>query len=98
MLCASLPQHNALGSEERLIFEGLVKTIGSKDFCLAPHTLQGCFSSQRPSTEAACSQRSRSSAVKAAGKWLSMSSSPTTFLSTKTGSTISDFVSTEQAR
>src|ERR1700751_574382 len=82
MLGASRPPHNALGGEvvkSVSFLKAVAKTIGSQDFCLAPHTLQGCFSSQRPNTEAACSQRARSSAVKAAGKCLSMSSSPTTF-------------------
>lgn len=39
MLCASLPRHNALGSEEGLILSAVAKTTRSKDFHLAPHSL-----------------------------------------------------------
>ena len=60
--------------------------------------LHSCFSSRRPTSSAQCSTNLRSSAVKAAGKWLSMSISPTTCPRTKTGATISDLVSREQAR
>src|SRR5258708_22603156 len=51
-----------------------------------------------PFTLPQCSVSSRSSGPKAARKWLSISSSPTTFLFTNTGTTISDLVSMEQAR
>ena len=60
--------------------------------------LHPCFSSRRPTSSAQCSTSWRSSAVKAAAKWLSMSISPTTCPRTKMGATISDLVSIEHAR
>src|SRR5690348_15024502 len=56
------------------------------------------FSSCLPTNAAQYSTSSRSSPAKAAGKWLSISSSPTTLLRTKIGTTISDLVSVEHAR
>src|SRR5205807_8938270 len=56
------------------------------------------FSSCLPTKAAQYSTSSRSSPAKAAGKWLSISSSPTTLPRTKIGTTISDFVSVEHAR
>ena len=56
------------------------------------------FSNCLPTSAAQYSTRARSASPKAAGKWLSMSSSPTTLPRTNTGTTISDLVSVEQAR
>jgi hypothetical protein len=61
-------------------------------------TIQEWVSRYLPSTTAACSQSLRSSGPNAARKWLSMSSSPTILPFAKTGTTISDLVSREQAR
>jgi hypothetical protein len=79
-------------------YNGKGKGRSTGKIAYATQHFQGCFSSQRPRTAAACSQMARSSEVKAARKWLSISISPTTFFSTKTGTTISDLVSSEQAR
>jgi hypothetical protein len=51
-----------------------------------------------PTRLAQYSTSSRSSSLKAARKWLSISSSPTTLPRTKMGTTISDLVSCEHAR
>src|SRR5438105_4743080 len=56
------------------------------------------FSSCLPTSDAQYSTSFRSWSPKAAGKWLSMSSSPMTFPRTNTGTTISDLVSVEHAR
>src|SRR5579883_1506932 len=56
------------------------------------------FSRCRPTRDAQYSTNSRSSPENAAGKWLSISSSPTTLPPLKMGTTISDFVSIEHAR
>src|SRR3954453_15558705 len=55
-------------------------------------------SSFSPTSLAQCCTSAWCSEVKAAGKWLSISSSPTTLPCTNTGTTISDLVSSEQAR
>src|SRR5438552_17064907 len=56
------------------------------------------FSSCLPTNAAQYSTSSPSSPAKAAGKWLSISCSPTTLPRTKIGTTISDLVAVEHAR
>jgi hypothetical protein len=62
------------------------------------HLPSGMVARRCPTKLAQYSTSSRSSSLKAARKWLSISSSPTTFPRTKMGTTISDLVSCEHAR
>src|SRR5437868_4499600 len=74
------------------------RTSAGRGLVVDDYSSSGCLSRYSPTSAAQLSTSARSARLKAAGTWLSISSSPTTFPCTKTGATISDLVSREQAR